>query len=317
MGVGSSAELKNALAAFSGQTSSHQKPKTVWLVRHTRSEQNSGERLFEEGECWKGLTKMLCGFDAPPSQRGYDILKTRRGLGDKLKPRLEVIFYSPLKRAKETKDALFGLKGENQFQMDFIKEKTRREHCSCWRLDKRVRRFELEFLRAVPLNEFALVGHSIFFRQLVFGTRHTGDAGFLMGNVDIWRVEVPEGSAPIRLLATYTTCGTLTPNKEKAKELIDLVHLGRMVVSQGVEVHCDYFVPSNVNQATQGADVDAWRGLVADGLEGLSSTVHAEMETSLEAEGVTWKEAVEAFAALSRSSVSPTEGLFEIPPPAA
>ena len=72
MGVGDSRELRDALASLptrdgdgsDGDTGGG-KSKLVYLVRHTRSEQNSGARQFTEGHCCLG--ELCCWDERPPS----------------------------------------------------------------------------------------------------------------------------------------------------------------------------------------------------------------------------------------------------------
>ena len=58
MGVGESRELRDALAVLPSRDTdgdgAGSKSKTVYLVRHTRSEQNSGARQYTEGYCCLG-----------------------------------------------------------------------------------------------------------------------------------------------------------------------------------------------------------------------------------------------------------------------
>mmetsp|Transcript_62965 Transcript_62965/g.172591 ORF Transcript_62965/g.172591 Transcript_62965/m.172591 type:complete len:234 (+) Transcript_62965:3227-3928(+) len=131
---------------------------------------------------------MACGFDAPPSKRGFEMLEERATpVGNFLTPRVECVFFSPLKRAEVTKTAVFGeyegapkdtsavevevevegggnqtIEKPPQVPLWFLKERSKRETCgpSC-HLSNRVHRFDVEFLRRVPMDTFALVGHSV------------------------------------------------------------------------------------------------------------------------------------------------------------
>ena len=116
-GHGDSAELRAALAACAsgnGDADTGSDPatrlRTLWLVRHTRSEQNSGQTSFKSEsylERMRGLWAMVTGFDAPPSGNGWKMLRARAA---RLAPQLagagiELAFYSPLVRAAATHQA--------------------------------------------------------------------------------------------------------------------------------------------------------------------------------------------------------------------
>jgi len=340
MGVGDSRELRNALARLSDRPASHNsadRPKTVYLVRHTRSEQNSGARQYSEGECCLGIYKMATGFDAPPSKRGFGMLADRaEPMGNFLAPKVEGVFFSPLKRAEITKTAMFGeyegappagvAEAETspaspkplQMPLWFLKERSKRETCgpTCHLAD-RVRRFEFEFLRRVPMNTFALVGHSVFFRQLVFGSMHPGEAGLLMGNVDAWCVEVPPLDEPdslCTLRAVYTTNETLEAMPQTLDGLFDLIHLALLVHEGTCRVYLDHRTEGDAPPGTPGVHA-LFRQRVANALDGervryLSSapaTVKRAdqmgLQQRLEAEGLRLERVELALRTLSEQAV--------------
>mmetsp|Transcript_62963 Transcript_62963/g.172566 ORF Transcript_62963/g.172566 Transcript_62963/m.172566 type:complete len:416 (+) Transcript_62963:2897-4144(+) len=346
MGVGDSRELRDVLASLptrdgdgSDGDNGGGKSKIVYLVRHTRSEQNSGARQFTEGHCCLGFYKMACGFDAPPSKRGFEMLEERATpVGNFLTPRVECVFFSPLKRAEVTKTAVFGeyegapkdtsavevevevegggnqtIEKPPQVPLWFLKERSKRETCgpSC-HLSNRVHRFDVEFLRRVPMDTFALVGHSVFFRQLVFGSMHPGEAGLLMGNIDTWCIEVPpldEPEARPTLRATYTTNETLEAMPQTLDGLIDLIHLALLVHQGTCQVYLDYRAegdPPSKHRVFQTRVAGALDGERVRYLSTAPATVkradQTELQRRLDAEGLDVEEVKAALRTLSEKA---------------
>lgn len=243
-GTGDPGELNEALATCAPRG----RLKTLWLVRHTRSKQNSGQSWFSSDEFKgsllkraRGLWTMVTGFDAPPSSNGWAMLRSR---APALTPRLaaagiDVAFYSPLVRAAATHRLVLGDLPMAHVPLRFLVEQGRREHA--WAdFGARVRFFEAAFLTRLPVPTVALVGHSKFFRVLLFGSKSDKRGfGYLLGNVDAWRVELDWGEAKdahparpaYRVVEVHTTADALHCNGA-----VELASFGALV-ARGAFVH--------------------------------------------------------------------------------
>eukprot|EP00310_Coccolithus_braarudii_P013312 CAMPEP_0183352944 /NCGR_PEP_ID=MMETSP0164_2-20130417/31723_1 /TAXON_ID=221442 /ORGANISM="Coccolithus pelagicus ssp braarudi, Strain PLY182g" /LENGTH=357 /DNA_ID=CAMNT_0025525521 /DNA_START=71 /DNA_END=1144 /DNA_ORIENTATION=- len=255
-GTGDLAKLFEALAACKPSGTL----KTIWLVRHTRSHQNSSESLFQSKSPLRkaqGLWGMMSGFNAPPSEKGWLMLRARAPLLSQwlANAGCEITFYSPLARAAATHAALCSKLAVHHMPLDFLKEQGRREHL--WaKFGKRVRWFH-SFLAALPVATAAFIGHSKFFRLLIFGnTKDQKGLGYIMGNVDMWRVDVVWAGGSITPTYTvrevFTTIDTLVYNSP-----VELATLGALI-TLGAVVHVEPAPPGGrpVSEAVTGVTAD-------------------------------------------------------------
>ena len=164
-------DVDAVMAGLEAVDSGGSRLRTLWLTRHTRSQQNSAEDVFKTADKVAGLWGMLTGFDAPPSKRGWEMLEARAPTLQSevlTNAGLQAIFFSPLLRAAATHDAVAGDVDALHRATAVLEEKRLYEILlgSSALFEERVATFEAAVLRRLSLETVGLVGHSKFFRQL-------------------------------------------------------------------------------------------------------------------------------------------------------
>jgi broad specificity phosphatase PhoE len=179
-----------------------QSGKTIYLIRHAESVNNVSKRTckaccpalfcgckFPSCADLLSVAGMLtCPMNTPLSEEGRAQVSRQRqkvieccGFDSSAHAQPQLLVHSPLMRARDTCEGLFGGRSAdlNTVQHLEIYERDRCETCSCKDIASRIAHFET-WLLARTESRIVVVGHSRFFREML-GI----DGG--MANVSVWR----------------------------------------------------------------------------------------------------------------------------------
>ncbi|CAK0884683.1 unnamed protein product [Prorocentrum cordatum] len=172
--------------------------KVVYFVRHAQSMSNHYSHRISLLQPWAACQLCAVGVDSALSEEGRAELGSVRAACQALLPELQAVLHSPLRRAEETAAALFGAEDAAEpggfltggpgdavpwHSVQCLKEETLEEHAqepgfnvfagprvrkdaytSSRDLQRRLEGF-LSFVWRCPLERFAVVGHSLWFRR--------------------------------------------------------------------------------------------------------------------------------------------------------
>lgn len=160
--------------------------KTIYLIRHAESEQNTKLRGLLEGKISQGLDLVYdYDYDSEISVDGQQQLQLAmtRLAAEKpaWKEEVEMIVHSPLQRAVRTCEAVFP--GRSAFVLDELVELVPSEKVFSSSVDFRMQRF-LHWLALHPAKTVAAVGHGHYFGLMLGGLLNVS-----MKNVDVWKCE--------------------------------------------------------------------------------------------------------------------------------
>lgn len=177
--------------------------KQIVFIRHAQSEENVKFAQFVDGiqelrrlrwpssaSFWSGLSLLRTDLDSELSQLGVQQVQSMQSIIarsrfiDTFAP--EIIFYSPLRRAKKTLLGVLGLPESMPpcplVELSHLREASPLEHVVSGPLMKRIRAFT-QHLLSCPQQRILVCGHSQHFKRLL-------QMDGMMRNVDVWQAEL-------------------------------------------------------------------------------------------------------------------------------
>mmetsp|Transcript_83640 Transcript_83640/g.166994 ORF Transcript_83640/g.166994 Transcript_83640/m.166994 type:complete len:209 (-) Transcript_83640:331-957(-) len=140
--------------------------KKVLLVRHAQSEANLATSRLAGGDPMALLNLTQIGYDAPVSAAGRLQLEHARAQLEGLvaERSIELVAHSPLLRAVDTCQAVFGERGAPIVELPFMYERTPSEWVWQSMMDQRIAALA-EWLNSRQEHVIALVGHGQYFKR--------------------------------------------------------------------------------------------------------------------------------------------------------
>lgn len=148
--------------------------KVVFLVRHAESLQNVAMRRLSRCDCGALPAFVTLGQDPALSPVGVGMLDGCEPAARALLAgrQIELVVHSPLQRARQTAEHLFGGSGVQMVELENAYELTAQEYLICLlSIDQRLRAVE-RWLAARRERVIVLVGHEHFFKRAL--NRHEG-----------------------------------------------------------------------------------------------------------------------------------------------
>lgn len=208
--------------------------KTVFFIRHAQSQSNVAKDGMQLGRITGAFRLCTAGFDSDLSVYGRSQLLEVRPSAQEIVDELEAVLFSPLSRATQTAETLFGEEdGSGGFRpppgkfwraVRGLKETRFQEHAQqtlarSQSIQRRRVCALIRFLNSLPWKNIALVGHSRLFRMMMQYMK----VDMAFRNACIWRMSVEAlGDSNLRCLSkqlvAQPTSGGSSPEGEASPD---------------------------------------------------------------------------------------------------